>query len=267
MAKMYYTEVEAAQKLGIRPDQLAGYVREKKLKAFQDGGRQMFKVADVDALAGGGDEIELSPAGDQVDLSKAAPAKPAGKEDTVITTAGISIFDDEELEIEPADPMAKTQIAPSLEEQLSTEGVGSGSGLLDLTRESDDTSLGAEVLDHIDVEGGMGSSLAAAEAAAPEPSRPAPVVMVAAPPSEAVDASSGLFGGMVVAAAALAVALGTVVAAAAQGLMPGYVKSMKDNVPLVLIAVIVVLAIGAVAGMLAGKAAAARQETMKKMGA
>ena len=33
--------------------------------------------------------------------------------------------------------------------KLSLESVGSGSGLLDLTRESDDTSLGAELLDEI----------------------------------------------------------------------------------------------------------------------
>jgi hypothetical protein len=32
---------------------------------------------------------------------------------------------------------------------VNLEGVGSGSGLLDLTRESDDTSLGAELLDEI----------------------------------------------------------------------------------------------------------------------
>ena len=34
-------------------------------------------------------------------------------------------------------------------DQINLEGVGSGSGLLDLTRESDDTSLGAELLDEI----------------------------------------------------------------------------------------------------------------------
>jgi hypothetical protein len=36
---------------------------------------------------------------------------------------------------------------------LNLEGVGSGSGLLDLTRESDDTSLGAEILDEIPSKG------------------------------------------------------------------------------------------------------------------
>ncbi|HVT89888.1 MAG TPA: hypothetical protein VHD56_13625 [Tepidisphaeraceae bacterium] len=50
-----------------------------------------------------------------------------------------------------ADPMAQTAISSggSMADQVSLEGVGSGSGLLDLTRESDDTSLGAELLDEI----------------------------------------------------------------------------------------------------------------------
>jgi hypothetical protein len=47
-----------------------------------------------------------------------------------------------------ADPMAQTAINPALADQLNIEGMGSGSGLLDLTRESDNTSLGA-VLDEI----------------------------------------------------------------------------------------------------------------------
>jgi hypothetical protein len=46
--------------------------------------------------------------------------------------------------------MAQTAISGgSFADQVSLEGVGSGSGLLDLTRESDDTSLGAELLDEI----------------------------------------------------------------------------------------------------------------------
>lgn len=49
---------------------------------------------------------------------------------------------------EPVDPMAQTHITPP-KDQISLEGVGSGSGLLDLTRETDDTSLGAALLDEI----------------------------------------------------------------------------------------------------------------------
>ncbi len=47
-----------------------------------------------------------------------------------------------------ADPMAQTAVNPAISDQLNIEGMGSGSGLLDLTRESDNTSLGA-VLDEI----------------------------------------------------------------------------------------------------------------------
>src|SRR3954452_13018129 len=49
-----------------------------------------------------------------------------------------------------ADPMAQTAISGGgVTDQVNLEGVGSGSGLLDLTRESDDNSLGAELLDEI----------------------------------------------------------------------------------------------------------------------
>ncbi|HTW95661.1 MAG TPA: helix-turn-helix domain-containing protein [Tepidisphaeraceae bacterium] len=61
--------------------------------------------------------------------------------------AGIDVFQADE--VDRADPSAQTAINPSLGDQLNLEGVGSGSGLLDLTRESDDTSLGAELLDEI----------------------------------------------------------------------------------------------------------------------
>ncbi|HEX8325742.1 MAG TPA: hypothetical protein VF595_17690 [Tepidisphaeraceae bacterium] len=54
---------------------------------------------------------------------------------------GINILEDE-----GADPAAQTAITPS--NDFGAEGMGSGSGLLDLTRESDNTSLGA-VLDEI----------------------------------------------------------------------------------------------------------------------
>jgi len=47
------------------------------------------------------------------------------------------------------DDSAETRVADAVDEELSLEAVGSGSGLLDLTRESDDTSLGAELLDEV----------------------------------------------------------------------------------------------------------------------
>ena len=120
------------------------------MQVFADGANKMYKVAEIDELAGrdtrSESDIQLTPAESgthvPIKLDDSSTKTPSGgKGDTVITAEGISIFDDEDLEIEAADPMAKTQIAPSLEDQISLEGVGSGSGLLDLTRESDDTSL------------------------------------------------------------------------------------------------------------------------------
>jgi excisionase family DNA binding protein len=80
-------------------------------------------------------------------------AKPPVREESKPAKVGISVFDDDELPI-TADPMGETQISAGVPE---LETVGSGSGLLDLTRESDDTSLGAELLDVIspsEAEGG-----------------------------------------------------------------------------------------------------------------
>jgi hypothetical protein len=60
------------------------------------------------------------------------------------------------------DPMAQTSIGSGIQDQINLEGVGSGSGLLDLTRESDDTSLGAELLDEITPGGSMSGTAAGA---------------------------------------------------------------------------------------------------------
>lgn len=81
------------------------------------------------------------------------------------SATGISIFDADE--VDSADPAAQTQqsgAAPSEEkeeEDLTLETVGSGSGLLDLTRESDETSLGA-----VDLLEGMSSGEATGTGAA-----------------------------------------------------------------------------------------------------
>jgi hypothetical protein len=67
---------------------------------------------------------------------------------------GVNVFGDEESG--RVDPMAQTSIGSGIQDQINLEGVGSGSGLLDLTRESDDTSLGAELLDEISPGSGSG---------------------------------------------------------------------------------------------------------------
>lgn len=81
---------------------------------------------------------------------------------------GISVFDADDLD--EADPSAVTQVSDGGGfDGLNLDSVGSGSGLMDLTRESDDTSLGADgLLDDIFAEGdtdsgSSGETVAAAD--------------------------------------------------------------------------------------------------------
>jgi len=99
----------------------------------------------------GGSGTDLSGTGTNADgVSLSEDNKGAPREDARQAT-GISVFDADE--VDDADPMAQTVVTDSPtqqhDEDLALDSVGSGSGLLDLTRESDDTSLGAELLDEI----------------------------------------------------------------------------------------------------------------------
>ncbi|TVQ60487.1 MAG: DNA-binding protein [Phycisphaerales bacterium] len=131
---------------------------------------------------------------------------------------GISIFDPDETE--DADPAAQTQVTdgPDLGDFATTGGSGfdssaSGSGLLDLTREGDDTSLGADLMDDVYAGGDdgagaetfAGGDLFESPSAATGFTEPAAPMMVAAEPYDG--AGSGLVGGLalgMIAALALA---------------------------------------------------------------
>lgn len=306
--KMYYTEAEATTMLGLSPEDLAKLVTDQKLRVFHDGPKQMYKAEEVDALAGGDStesaEIELAPA-PQPEVQPIAeaplsveqpapieppaamqPANPADttqldvpappdttKDDTAISTEGISIFDEEDLDVESADPMAKTSITPGMEDQVSLEGIGSGSGLLDLTRESDDTSLG-EALDHIDMAGALdtalggepGTATASYAPAEVEPDAPAPVAEqpVAPVPVAPADSSAGLFGGLVVACCLLMLVLGAVVVAALLGIVPTFLEVMKNNLLIALGASVGLVVVSAVVGLLIGKSTTVRRQVVEQ---
>ncbi len=161
MAKMFYTLEEASARLGLDADSIKEMAASGKLQQFRDRDKLMFKREQVDSMAsfgdtGGGSSLGIPMAGpDDTDAISLADSMSgdSGAEDPREGT-GISVFDAGE--VEPADPMAQTQVTqPQIDdEELALESVGSGSGLLDLTRESDDTSLGAELLDEIYPGGG-----------------------------------------------------------------------------------------------------------------
>lgn len=155
MAKMFYSIDETAQKLRISEEQVKAMATEGKLQQFRDGNKLMFKREEVEGLIPTNDASEsgitLEESGGPIPLAEASDTDQIDLTDTADPSSGtgISVFDADE--VKPVDPMAQTKVtqAASEEEDLALENVASGSGLLDLTRESDDTSLGAELLDEI----------------------------------------------------------------------------------------------------------------------
>lgn len=166
MAKrMFYTLEEASQLLGVSADEIKEMALSGKLQQFRDRDKLMFKRDEVDAMTadGGSDQTGgASGTGDVIPLAgDTGDASAIGLVDSVTSSSlggpahdsrgsggGVNIFDTDE--VEAVDPMAQTQVTGIGDStDLSLESVGSGSGLLDLTRESDDTSLGAELLDEI----------------------------------------------------------------------------------------------------------------------
>ncbi len=296
MAKMFYSSEEAAQKLGVSVDQLKEYVANNKLREFRDGPKVMFKVDQVDGLAASmpskaapdagasGTAIDLAPladtgAGDAISLADSttsgSPTQDAGAS---ASSTGISVFD--QGEVKSAGASEKTQIQPAVDDQLSLESVGSGSGLLDLTRESDDTSLGAELLDEIypggdkEKQEGIGSSSgifeqssgasgdSGAASGLENAAEPGNTIATAAPVTfaevaEVNDPSSGLFGGLALGTVLVMLVAIVALAATFRGFMPDWLKMATEDTTKVLIfagILTVVAALFAAVGLFVGKA-------------
>ncbi len=283
MADEYYSLDEALKKLALRKEDLETLVKEGRLREFRIDGQQKYKVEEIDALAaeinpsigtsdasssdiGSESAIELLPADstdggtDIISLEDSseqiAPVKSSG-EDTVITPAGVSVFDEDELAGMDADPMAKTQIAPSVTDELSLEG-GGGSGLLDMSRESDDTSLGAELLDEI-YSGKEEGGVAVAEEEGQEQEAfegfeqvQQPAAGVAPVMLQVVDPLAGLFTGLLVSAAILLGLVGLAAASLTAGVLPGFIAWLASNMLITLIGSIVIIGAGAGLGYILG---------------
>ncbi len=266
--KPFYSMEEVCEKLGKTQDQVKSLVREGALREFRDAGKVFFKAEDIDKLAASRGGLSSEDTGEI--LLEAAPepepelpslADSSGgtsiigleplpedepeeqkkkKEDTVITASGIGVFDDDELEID-ADPMAKTQITSgAVDDQVTLESAGSGSGLLDLAREADDTALGADLLDEIypgEEEAAAPAArapAAAEEAAEEEAAEPAleaaeggEVVLPAL--TSAADPAEGMMAGLLVGGLVVMAAASTVIAGVLQGFLPDYGRYFADG--------------------------------------
>jgi len=274
MAKMFYTLDETTQALGKSEDEIKNYTRDGKLREFRDGPRLMFKADQVENLKAelgidSGDRIDLGPSdtGMQMGLGDSRTGSGTGsvlsladtgaKDDTAMdiglsgsrsparsksgtgigNSSGINV-----LGIDDGDPRAQTSVNSSFADQASLDGLGSGSGLLDLSRENrDDTSLGG-VLEEISPRGGDLSASGVAVggsgagmggggvSSAAEPMRPntatgvrAGVIYVEAP-----DAFASGLGGAALAAAVFSTLGLLAVAGAASGQVPTLLNFAKE---------------------------------------
>lgn len=211
------------------------------------------------------DDIKLddsTPTGDAMSLDEVDKDAVAGmkKDDTVITNIGISVFDESDLEIS-ADPMAKTVMAGGDEHLL--DGSGAGSGLLDLTRESDDTSLGAELLEGIDM-GETAETAASADTAAVQgadeegittPDMEGPLLVGVAPAVGWVEPASPLFTGLLIAASITLFLAGAVNMATSQDAWPSYLATLNEQFWIFLLGTAAVGGLAALIGWLVGRQA------------
>lgn len=158
MEKIFYTLEEAAQRLGKSVEQVRDMAKNGQLQEFRDRDKLMFKREQVDLIAGGGGDDDMIPLADSgemepIGLSSSGSASGiplVGRGDEKDST-GISIFEADETD--DSDPSAVTRVSnaqiPLVDPGEEASGKSGSGGLLDLTREGDDTSLGPSLLEDV----------------------------------------------------------------------------------------------------------------------
>jgi len=226
------------------------------------------------------DSIGLAPgdSADQISLDDTQAGKQDPKDDTVVTTHGVNVFDDSEV-TDAVDPMAQTQVTPEFDDQISLDSGGSGSGLLDLSREADDTSLGAELLEEIypggEEGGGVEAESGPSQLEIPEPEKeetPALAETQAVATVETTravqvyDPTSGVFGAMMIVPFLALIYLAFVAAAGLSNTQPALLNSLGDKIWYILgVAAGLVLLILVVGNVMAGKSGQPSQPKTKKI--
>jgi hypothetical protein len=331
MAGMYYSLQDVMKKLGKNEAVIREMVKEGKLHEYRDGAKVVFRTNEVDAIAAQKSEMDIS--GSEIELvldetgeisldsGAGAPARggdmSAGlglsgdltSADTNVESAGINVLGETDDEYKlTEDTKAETHaLGGEIDDELgdlgdldadsNLEGVGSGSGLLDLSLQADDTSLGA-VLDDIlpAVADGDPQGLALQDDMAEEADkifeesqgssvRPVPVSsapaavmpeapMVAAPmyAASAVGEEGGTAYGVAMFLPLIAAIYATIVVfAALRSVVPGVLRAVANNEfyglgliwYIVIVLSVLTLIVVAVSGM-SGKTSMPRQTRTKK---
>ncbi|MFH1614621.1 MAG: helix-turn-helix domain-containing protein [Planctomycetota bacterium] len=296
MANIFYSLKEVMEKLGKSEQQIQELVQQGKLRQFHDGANLMFKADEVNALVAqpadiGEQElemvdtapiteesaIELAALDETGEISLASDVLDNGSSeidlteaDTQLRTQGINVLGESselpvtddtlgETKIEPgtAAGIGQSQSLEQIEEDVNLDSFGSGSGLLDLSLQADDTSLGADILE--DIYSGEGAPDASPRAngmaqvadlgaeadqilAMPETeqmplelAREAPAGTVTTPPAAVVvevtaDAQSNAFGIMLFVPFVAVIYTGIIAAAAFKGIRPAILTRVQGLV-------------------------------------
>lgn len=287
MAGEYYSLEEVIEKLGKSEQEIKALVSEGKLHEFRDGAQMLFKIAEVDALISEISQLDTAADASGVQLlpdDSGADSEPeagltAGVNlgdltgaDTTVGTTGINVLGDTDDEYKLADDsQGETRIVESeeaedlgsLDGDLSMDSVGSGSGLLDLSLQADDTSLGA-VLDDILPAAGEGAAAAAVAEEADkifEETEPEAVEPIAAEPvmvpryiEPEADTASNSFGIVLFVPLLAMLYAAIVLIAGSKGIVPTILKGIQGIIWYVVIGMaVVVLGIVGFAALLGGK--------------
>jgi hypothetical protein len=180
MGGMFYSLQEVIEKLNRTEQEIKELVRIGKLREFRDGQSLLFKIDEVETLLldttvmnalgvkkddskGGEDAAEILLVPDNEEEEEKTE-KGAGETDadTVVAGEGINVLEETSGEYTFSEDtktetraLSEEASLDEIEKDVSLDSFGSGSGLLDLSLQADDTSLGG-ILDEIYTPEGAG---------------------------------------------------------------------------------------------------------------
>jgi len=315
MAGMFYSIKEVAEKLGKTDDEVRELVKNGRLREFRDGPNLLFKINEVEALLADtafmgakvaeAPEVEpvaepaaeqptIEPAGeaeDEIILApeEREPAKTAEtgmvESDTDLAEEGVGILGETDTEYKLSDDtMAETKSGSAeaasleeIEEDVNLDTFGSGSGLLDLSLQADDTSLGG-ILDEIYTSEGEEGEQAEAAGSAVEMTAEAEQMISEEPAGlpEAVamsaylepepDTTSNLFGLMLILPLVLIIYTAIVAVSAQVGIIPSVLQGIQSLIwPIMIGAMVLAGVVAGAAVVVGGSAQAGKKPKVKKL--
>lgn len=262
--KSFYTLEETAKRLGWDVAKVNQTADSGKLTRVQHEGQAKFRVEEVEILAMKGDSggsgagfglLDDSAAGaGTIGLADSGPGMSSPSSKSGLSSKPSSLLDDSVLGLADSTPKGTKSMGGGIDlndqtgisalsgrgkgddgVEIGLETVGSGSGLLDLTRESEETALGAELIEQVysgEGESAPGrSGLFDAVTSDPTLGSSAPIGSTGMVAAEAYDGAwSGVGTGVLVAAFAGIVVSGLIAVSAAMGAGSAVANAFSGNI-------------------------------------